>query len=368
MAQVIVLGSSLAAADLSVLAGNIQITGAPAINTKAVGANTLGVQRYVLGLGQSVRIDFTTANSTYYAFNLISNLPSNGRYGSITVGGNYTSDASASATEIREGLIASIAGSAAAAGLNITTTNPGGANTYIIVNGNFATTSLRDFSAFQVGLLSNVSVATGTNDAMYIAPNATPATALAGTTTVTITSASAHGLAPGNLVLVKSWATAVLTFKGATASAVAGVLTRVLTVPTGTTFTLEGVTATGANSGTIEIYKIASQPMGTPAAVQSELNASLLADGTITAPTVNTAFNYNRVAFTGNVVGAGLPTVLTSQDIVIYWAGADVASPWAVTTSGGVFETQLISLLNGITPGSSVASPALLEASSGTTL
>ena len=48
MAQVIVLGSSLAAADLSVLAGNIQITGAPAINTKAVGANTLGVQRYVL--------------------------------------------------------------------------------------------------------------------------------------------------------------------------------------------------------------------------------------------------------------------------------------------------------------------------------
>ena len=159
-----------------------------------------------------------------------------------------------------------------------------------------------------------------------------------------------------------------MTFKGATASASVGVLTRVLTVPTGTTFTLEGVTATGANSGTIEIYKIASQPMGTPAAVQSELNASLLADGTITAPTVNTAFNYNRVAFTGNVVGAGLPTVLTSQDIVIYWAGADVASPWAVTTSGGTFETNLISLLNGITPGSSVASPALLEASSGTTL
>jgi hypothetical protein len=108
--------------------------------------------------------------------------------------------------------------------------------------------------------------------------------------------------------------------------------------------------------------------MGTPAAVQSELNASLLADGTITAPTVNTAFNYNRVAFTGNVVGAGLPTVLTSRDIVIYWAGADVASPWAVTTSGTTFETQLINILNGLNTGGTAANPSLLEASSGTIL
>lgn len=368
MAQVIVLGSSLAAADLSVLAGNIQITGAPAINTKAVGANTLGVQRYVLGLGQSVRIDFTTANSTYYAFNLISNLPSNGRFGSITVGANYTSDATASATEIRDNLIASIAGSAAAAGLNITTTNPGGANTYIIVTGGFATTSLRDFSAFQVGLLSNVSVATGTNDAMYFAPNGTPATAF-DTTNNRFESASAHNLAPGNLVLVKGWTGPTVTFKGATASSAVGVLSRVLTVPTSTRFTVEGLTTTAvANTGTMEFYKVASQPMGTPAAVQSELNASLLADGTITAPTVNTAFNYNRVAFTGNVVGAGLPTVLTSQDIVIYWAGADVASPWAVTTSGGVFETQLINILNGLNTGGTAANPSLLEASSGTIL
>ena len=286
MAQsIVVLGANLAQADCSVLAGKINMTGAPSIDTKLVGIQTLGVERYVIGMGESVRLDFTVANNTYYAFNVISNLPSNGRFGAITVGGSFTSDAVATATEIRDGLKNSFLGAAAALGVNLTVTDPGGANTYITINGGFATSTLRDFSEYQLNLLSNLTLATGTNDAMYIAPNATPGTALAGTSTVTVTTLAAHGLVPGNIVYIKDWATMVVTFRGATAVSATGITTRVLSV-SGPTFTLEGVTATGANSGTIQIFKVASQPMGTPAAVQTEINSIYLPDGPVTAPVV----------------------------------------------------------------------------------
>lgn len=363
MAQTIaVLGASLAAADLSILAGKIQITGAPAIDTKLPGAQTIGLEKYIVGLGLSTRIDFVVANNTTYSFNLVSNLPSNGRFGAITCGASYTSDSTASATEIRTGLKASLEGSAAAAGLNITVTDPGSTNTYITVTGGFATTTLRDFSAYQVGTISNVTVGTGTSDGMYMAPDSTPSTAFI-FASATITTASAHGLEPGNVVFFKGWASSVVTFRGATASSATGIVTRVLSVTNATAFVLDGVTATTANTGTIEVYKVATQPMGTPAAVQAELNALYLADGTALAPTVNTAYNYSRVAFTAYTPNPGLPGVLSTQDIVIYYAAAGVSTPWTTTTSSGAFQTALINALNG---GGGTANPALLEASSGT--
>lgn len=371
--SIVVLGAGLAQADCSVLAGKINMTGAPSIDTKLVGLQTLGVERYVIGMGQSVRLDFTVANNTYYAFNVISNLPSNGRFGAITVGGSYTSDAVATATEIRDGLKNSFLGAAAALGVNLTVTDPGGANTYITINGGFATSTLRDFSAYQLNLLSNLTLATGVNDAMYIAPNGTPGTALgpAAAGPVTITTLAAHGLVPGNIVYIKDWATVVLSFKGATPSAATGIVTRVLSV-SGLTFVLEGVTKDPAvNTGTIQIFKVASQPMGTPAAVQSEINSLYLPDGPVTAPVVDTQYNYSRVKISGYQANPGLPGVMIQIDYTVYYAAALVANPYTVTTTAATttsFETNLISFLNGLNAGALTANPSLIEASSGTIL
>lgn len=372
MAQsIVVLGANLAQADCSVLAGKINMTGAPSIDTKLVGIQTLGVERYVIGMGESVRLDFTVANNTYYAFNVISNLPSNGRFGAVTVGGSYTSDAVATATEIRDGLKNSFLGAAAACGVNLTVTDPGGANTYIIVNGGFATSTLKDFSEYQLNLLSNLTLATGTNDAMFITPNPAAGTAF-DVATLRIGTAAAHGLVPGNIVFWKGWASTTVTFKGATASPSVGIVSRVLAVPTTTTFTLEGVTAVTANtSTTTEIYKVASQPMGTPAAVQTEINSIYLPDGPVTAPVVDTQYNYSRVKISGFQANPGLPGVMIPIDYTVYYAAALVANPYTVTTTAATsasFETNLISFLNGLNAGAATANPSLIEASSGTIL
>jgi hypothetical protein len=90
-----------------------------------------------------------------------------------------------------------------------------------------------------------------------IAPDGTAANAVAGTATVTVTTAAAHGLLPGDVVDLAGAATFLfvdvrpgsLQTAAATANNVI-----VATVPTSTTFTLQGVRGNGStNSGTLTI-------------------------------------------------------------------------------------------------------------------
>ena len=114
------------------------------------------------------------------------------------------------------------------------------------------------YPLFSVGSLSNVTRAA---NQPVIAPHGTPSTAIAGTTTVTVTSLAAHGLVVGDRVDISGVATMTLTYEG-TAGLAAVSNVRVATVPTSTTFTLEGVVATGTNSGTIVITDVATERSG----------------------------------------------------------------------------------------------------------
>jgi hypothetical protein len=363
---VIVLGNpSLGASDLSVLAGQISITGSSAsINTKNL-SYTKGLQRYLTPVANSYRLDFTTSNLTEYGFTARSFGAS--PFGPIEIPVYTTSDASATAAEIRAALVLAYNTAAAQVGLNTVATDPGSTNTYITITGGAATATLKEFLLFNVNGLTNMTIATGTSDAMYIAPNATAGTAMFGNPTVTITSAAAHGLIPGNLVLITGWAGKALTFNGVTASASTGIITRVATVPTTTTFTLDAVVGDAtANSGTISILKVAQAAKGTPTQVQKDVDAYTNATPIYpsTRQVIDASYNYDSVEFTQRVYGTGGDIAVTEQNVVIYWPAALVASPFTATTSAGTFETNLASLLGGQNIGATTANPDLIQSAS----
>jgi len=120
-------------------------------------------------------------------------------------------------------------------------------------------------------LVSNVGNTTVTSGNAVIAPNATPSTAItqsiapngtagtavAGTATVTVTTAAAHGLLPGDVVDLAGAATFLFVDvrPGSLQTAAASVDNVIVaSVPTSTTFTLQGVRGNGStNTGTLTI-------------------------------------------------------------------------------------------------------------------
>lgn len=104
-------------------------------------------------------------------------------------------------------------------------------------------------------------VATRTN--RVIALNATPATAIAGTATVTITTLAAHGLTTGNVVSLTAatgYTFTNLDKNGQATLAFSNDVT--ITVTGATTFTLRGVTGSGTNTGTAVLTIVPSEAIG----------------------------------------------------------------------------------------------------------
>lgn len=129
-----------------------------------------------------------------------------------------------------------------------------------------------------------------------VAPHGTPATAIAGTATVTVTTLAAHGLLPGDLVDIASVATMTLTDSRTGTSGLAAVSDVVIaSVPTSTTFTLQGISATGTNSGTITIAVKNKVRVTTNAAHGLAVGDKVLVTGIATMEVDGEAFVTGRV-------------------------------------------------------------------------
>ena len=207
---------------------------------------TEGLEESQVAQTSNFSVAFTAAASTTYALN-------------VTGVNTLTGLTEARKVSFTSGVTFSAAGIAAAL-VNLVNSLPFGATAT-------GTSSPVTISGPAGLVVSNVGNTTVTSGNPVIAPNATPGTAItqvlnaaaapaaAGTTTVTITTAAAHGLLPGDVVDLGGAFTG-FTFTdvrpGALQTAI-GTASNVIvaTVPTSTTFTLQGIIGAGTHaSGT----------------------------------------------------------------------------------------------------------------------
>lgn len=298
-------------ADVTLANRQFNITGFPAaINYLGITTVGAGLLPPLVETPQVKTITFTASNSVTYSFYVQQNVDDN----QISFPFTYTSDSTATAAEIALAITSAINNNPA---LRITAS---GTSTTITV------TADAGYPFFTITANSNVTVA----DAMpTIAPHATAATAIAGTTTVTVTTAAAHGLATGQTVAIAGVATMTLTQNGV--SGLSAVTARI-TYASSTTFTLDGVTGTGTNSGTITITKVAQADRGN--------GADLLAAGVSGALAANNyaalVINYNKeIPNLINVARA------SANQQTIYVSANLAASPYTATTNYSTFVTAL---------------------------
>lgn len=240
------------AANFSVANGLISISGLtdafPKFSTLRL--LTEGLEESQVAQTSNFSVAFTAANTTTYAINVTGVNTLTGLTESRQV--SYTSDATATAGEIAGALVNlvnSLPFGATATGTGTPVTISGPASLVVANAGNTTVTS------------ANATIAPNGTPSVAItqsiAPSGTAALAVAGTTTVTVTTAAAHGLLPGDVVDLAGAATFLFidTRPGGNQTAVATASNVIVaTVPTATTFTLQGVQGNGGtNSGTLTI-------------------------------------------------------------------------------------------------------------------
>ena len=240
------------AANFSVANGLISISGLtdafPKFSTLRL--LTEGLEESQVAQTSNFSVAFTAANSTTYALNVTGVNTLTGLTEARKV--SFTSDATGTAAEIAGALVNlvnSLPFGATATGTGTPVTISGPASLVVVNAGNTTVTS------------GNATIAPNGTPSVAItqsiAPNGTPATAVAGTTTVTVTTSAAHGLLPGDVVDLAGAATFLFidTRPGSNQTAAATVSNVIVaTVPTATTFTLQGVLGNGGtNSGTLTI-------------------------------------------------------------------------------------------------------------------
>jgi hypothetical protein len=240
------------AANFSVANGIINIAGLTDALPKFSSLRLLtdGLEESQVAQPSAFSVAFTAANNTTYAINVTGVNTLTGLVETRPV--SFTSDATGTAGEIAAGLVALVnalpfGATATGSGTPVTISGPAG---LLVVNaGNTTVTSGN--ATFAPNGTPSVAIT------QSIAPNGTPATAVAGTTTVTVTTAAAHGLLPGDVVDLAGAATFLFidTRPGSNQTAAATVSNVIIaSVPTSTTFTLQGVLGNGGtNSGTLTI-------------------------------------------------------------------------------------------------------------------
>lgn len=345
---VVLSGTSLAATDAAVVAGNLQIKSSPVIKLSSVTYNN-GVENH---LNETVRVadfDITAANSTPYALTVTQI----GRFGqTITNYLQYTSLSSGdTATTICNKLVTTFNQQAAAIGMGVTASN---VSDNLRLTATAGTTTTLGTPLFSASGNTNLPLLTGTSDAMYIAPNGAPATAFIAAT-LRFTTLNPHGLIPGDTVKVTDWADSKMSYKGATQVPAIGLIGRVATIPSTTTFTIEGLTSPDAvaNTGTIKIYKVPQVAMGTPAAV----TAAQVAAGQ--TPTVSTTYNYGRCTIAWVNSGPVVINPISGENsLTVYFPNALVAS--AYTAQNTAFSDQLLATTQGYINGGTDANPEII--------
>lgn len=240
------------AANFSVANGLISISGLtdafPKFSTLRL--LTEGLEESQVAQTSNFSVAFTAANSTTYALNVTGVNTLTGLTEARKV--SFTSDATGTAAEIAGALVNlvnSLPFGATATGTGTPVTISGPASLVVVNAGNTTVTS------------GNATIAPNGTPSVAItqsiAPSGTAALAVAGTTTVTVTTSAAHGLLPGDVVDLAGAATFLFidTRPGSNQTAAATVSNVIVaTVPTATTFTLQGVLGNGGtNSGTLTI-------------------------------------------------------------------------------------------------------------------
>lgn len=241
------------AANFSVANGIINIAGLTDALPKFSSLRLLtdGLEESQVAQPSVFSVAFTAANNTTYAINVTGVNTLTGLVETRPV--SFTSDATGTAGEIAAGLVALVnalpfGATATGSGTPVTISGPAG---LLVVNaGNTTVTS------------GNATFAPNGTPSIAITQSiaAASAPAVAGTTTVTVTTAAAHGLLPGDVVNLAGAATFLFidTRPGSNQTASAAVSNVVIaSVPTPTTFTLQGVEGNGlVDSGSLTITTV----------------------------------------------------------------------------------------------------------------
>ena len=264
--QLVVIDSTSGAADATLANRVLQIKSCPAINFLDLISVGGGWLPSLVETSDYVLVSFTAAANTEYAVELSQYNPNLQKQQIQTV--PYLSDSIGTDTVIRDNFVTMINRLTTAGQFFLTATAVGSAS--------FSITGTTGHPLFVVRGLRNT---TATQGITAIAPNATPGTALAGTTTVTVTTASAHGLVVGQAVNITTATGYTFTRDGV--ATVASINNAVIaTVPSSTTFTLYNTTGSGTNTGTIVITPVAQLERGTVADLTAQgVSSTLLSSG-----------------------------------------------------------------------------------------
>ena len=261
--QLVVIDSTAGATDATLANRILQIKGCPPINFLDLVSVGQGWMPSLVETSDYVLVSFTAAASTEYALNVSQWIPGLQRHETDVV--PYTSDSTGTNTVIRDGMIDYINRKTTAGQWHLTAT--------AVSSTSFSIVGTTGYPMFVIGALRNTTVTQGIT---AIAPHATAGTALAGTTTVTVTTAAAHGLVAGQVVTIGTATGFTFTRNGV--ATVAGITNAVIaTVPTTVTFTLEQVTGSGTNTGAIVITPQAQYARGTYADLISQGVSSAVA-------------------------------------------------------------------------------------------
>lgn len=173
-----------------------------------------------------------------------------------------------------------------------------------------------------------------------LSPNATEATAIAGTTTVTVTVLAAQTFRTGDIVNITGMAGYSITQNG-----VAGLtsVTARIVYATATTFTLDGCVGVGTNTGTIVITKVASGDIGTIA----EVNRIAALNGSTATATAIT-YMYDVVEIDGAYNNSILASPgVTNFSAIVFVKKSLIASPYTNDTNGAALIASLLALETG---------------------
>jgi hypothetical protein len=243
------------AANFSVANGIINIAGLTDALPKFSSLRLLtdGLEESQVAQPSAFSVAFTAGNNTTYAINVTGVNTLTGLVETRPV--SFTSDATGTAGEIAAGLVALVnalpfGATATGSGTPVTVSGPAG----LLVSNAGNTTVTSGNAVIAPNGTPSVAIT------QSIAPDATAATAVAGTATVTVTTAAAHGLLPGDVVNLAGAATFLFidTRPGSLQTAAATVNNVIVaSVPTATTFTLQGVRGNGStNSGSLTITTV----------------------------------------------------------------------------------------------------------------
>lgn len=281
-----VLNTIAGASDITLANSLVSITSAPPINFKSVqGAELI---RSLVAMAKIVTVTYSSAaNNTELSFSITQNIDE----AQVSKNFSYTTDSSATTTEAINAFTTIVNNS----GMQVTAVATSATVMTITANAGYeifnaaSTTGAANFTVADAMTTYAPNVTAATAISNSIAPHGTPATAIAGTTTVTVTTLAAHGLQVGDTVRITDVATMVVT------GGLGNNLYRVATVPTTTTFTLANTTASGTNTGTI-VIRSQNVVTVTTASAQTLAVGNNVAIAGVATMTVNGA-----AAFTGRI-------------------------------------------------------------------